>query len=186
MRNIIAILRRDLSRIRGSVVALIVAVGLVIVPTLYAWFNIAGSWDPYGNTGNLKVAVANSDNGYMSDLIPVRVNIGDTVVSALRENDQLDWRFVSESDAVEGVRSGEYYAAVVIPENFSSRMMTVFSSDAEHAEIVYYENQKANAIAPRVTDKAASTVRQQIDETFAKTISDVGPVSYTHLTLPTN
>lgn len=174
MRNIIAILKRDLSRIRGSVVALIVAVGLVIVPTLYAWFNIAGSWDPYGNTGNLKVAVANSDDGYMSDLIPVRVNIGDTVVSALRENDQLDWRSVSESDAVEGVRSGEYYAAVVIPENFSSRMMTVFSSDAEHAEIVYYENQKANAIAPRVTDKAASTVRQQIDETFAKTISDVG------------
>lgn len=174
MRNIIAILKRDLSRIRGSVVALIVAVGLVIVPTLYAWFNIAGSWDPYGNTGNLKVAVANSDDGYMSELIPVRVNIGDTVVSALRENDQLDWRFVSESDAVEGVRSGEYYAAVVIPENFSSRMMTVFSSDAEHAEIVYYENQKANAIAPRVTDKAASTVRQQIDETFAKTISDVG------------
>lgn len=174
MRNIIAILKWDLSRIRGSVVALIVAVGLVIVPTLYAWFNIAGSWDPYGNTGNLKVAVANSDDGYMSDLIPVRVNIGDTVVSALRENDQLDWRFVSESDAVEGVRSGEYYAAVVIPENFSSRMMTVFSSDAEHAEIVYYENQKANAIAPRVTDKAASTVRQQIDETFAKTISDVG------------
>lgn len=174
MRNIIAILKRDLSRIRGSVVALIVAVGLVIVPTLYAWFNIAGSWDPYGNTGNLKVAVANSDDGYMSDLISVRVNIGDTVVSALRENDQLDWRFVSESDAVEGVRSGEYYAAVVIPENFSSRMMTVFSSDAEHAEIVYYENQKANAIAPRVTDKAASTVRQQIDETFAKTISDVG------------
>lgn len=174
MRNIIAILKRDLSRIRGSVVALIVAVGLVIVPTLYAWFNIAGSWDPYGNTGNLKVAVANSDDGYMSDLIPVRVNIGDTVVSSLRENDQLDWRFVSESDAVEGVRSGEYYAAVVIPENFSSRMMTVFSNDAEHAEIVYYENQKANAIAPRVTDKAASTVRQQIDETFAKTISDVG------------
>lgn len=174
MRNIIAIFKRDLSRIRGSVVALIVAVGLVIVPTLYAWFNIAGSWDPYGNTGNLKVAVANSDDGYMSDLIPVRVNIGDTVVSALRENDQLDWRFVSESDAVEGVRSGEYYAAVVIPKNFSSRMMTVFSSDAEHAEIVYYENQKANAIAPRVTDKAASTVRQQIDETFAKTISDVG------------
>lgn len=174
MRNIIAIFKRDISRIRGSVVALIVAVGLVIVPTLYAWFNIAGSWDPYGNTGNLKVAVANSDDGYMSDLIPVRVNIGDTVVSALRENDQLDWRFVSESDAVEGVRSGEYYAAVVIPENFSSRMMTVFSSEAEHAEIVYYENQKANAIAPRVTDKAASTVRQQIDETFAKTISDVG------------
>ena len=174
MKKIIALLKQDLSRVRGSVVACIVAVGLVIVPTLYAWFNIAGSWDPYGNTGNLKVAVANSDEGYLSDLIPVRVNIGDTVVSALRENDNIHWEFVKKDDAIEGVRSGEYYAAVVIPENFSARMMTVFSSEAEHAEIVYYENQKANAIAPRVTDKAAGTVRKQIDETFAETISDVG------------
>lgn len=174
MKKIIALLKQDLLRVRGSVVACIVAVGLVIVPTLYAWFNIAGSWDPYGNTGNLKVAVANSDQGYLSDLIPVRVNIGDTVVSSLRENDNIDWVFVKEAAAVEGVRSGEYYAAVVIPENFSARMMTVFSSDAKHAEITYYENQKANAIAPRVTDKAASTVRKQIDETFAETISDVG------------
>lgn len=174
MKKIIALFKQDLLRVRGSVVACIVAVGLVIVPTLYAWFNIAGSWDPYGNTGNLKVAVANSDEGYLSDLIPVRLNIGDTVVSSLRENDNIDWVFVKEAAAVEGVRSGEYYAAVVIPENFSARMMTVFSSDAEHAEITYYENQKANAIAPRVTDKAASTVRKQIDETFAETISDVG------------
>ena len=174
MRKIAELFKRDLSRVRGSVVACIVAVGLVIVPTLYAWFNIAGSWDPYGNTGNLKVAVANSDEGYLSDLMPVRVNIGDTVVSALRENESIDWEFVKEDAAVEGVRSGEYYAAVVIPGDFSSRMMTVFSDEVEHADIVYYENQKANAIAPRVTDKAASTVRKQIDETFAEAISNVG------------
>lgn len=174
MRKIAELFKRDLSRVRGSVVACIVAVGLVIVPTLYAWFNIAGNWDPYGNTGNLKVAVANSDEGYLSDLIPVRVNIGDTVVSALRENESIDWEFVKEDAAVEGVRSGEYYAAVVIPGDFSSRMMTVFSDEVEHADIVYYENQKANAIAPRVTDKAASTVRKQIDETFAEAISNVG------------
>ena len=113
MKKIIALLKQDLSRVRGSVVACIVAVGLVIVPTLYAWFNIAGSWDPYGNTGNLKVAVANSDEGYLSDLIPVRVNIGDTVVSSLRENDNIDWVFVKEGEAVEGVRSGENYACLL-------------------------------------------------------------------------
>lgn len=174
MSKVISVLKRDLERIRGNVIACIVAVGLVIVPTLYAWFNIAGSWDPYGNTGSLKVAVANSDEGYLSDLIPVRVNIGDAIVSSLRENDDIDWVFVKEGEAVEGVRSGAYYAAVVIPENFSSRMMTVFSSDAEHAEVEYYENQKANAIAPRVTDKAADTVRRQIDQTFTETIGDVG------------
>lgn len=174
MKNIIKLFKHDLSNIRKSVIGLIVMVGLVIVPVLYAWFNIAGSWDPYGNTGNLKVAVANSDEGYISDLIPIKINMGDNVVSALRANDALDWVFVDENAAVEGVKSGEYYAAVVIPREFSADMMTLFSTEVKHSEIVYYENQKANAIAPRVTDKGASTVRQQIDETFTETIGDIG------------
>lgn len=174
MKNIIKLFKHDLSNIRKSVIGLIVMVGLVIVPVLYAWFNIAGSWDPYGNTGNLKVAVANSDEGYISDLIPIKINMGDNVVSALRANDALDWVFVDERAAVEGVKSGEYYAAVVIPREFSADMMTLFSTEVKHSEIVYYENQKANAIAPRVTDKGASTVRQQIDETFTETIGDIG------------
>ena len=174
MRNIIKLFKHDLSNIRKSVIGLIVMVGLVIVPVLYAWFNIAGSWDPYGNTGNLKVAVANSDEGYTSDLIPIKINMGDNVVSSLRANDALDWVFVDEDTAIEGVKSGEYYAAVVIPQEFSADMMTLFSTEVKHSEIVYYENQKANAIAPRVTDKGASTVRQQIDETFTQTIGDIG------------
>ncbi len=174
MKNIIKLFKHDLSNIRKSVIGLIVMVGLVIVPVLYAWFNIAGSWDPYGNTGNLKVAVANSDEGYTSDLIPIKINMGDNVTSALRANDALDWVFVDEDAAVEGVKSGEYYAAVVIPREFSADMMTLFSTEVKHSEIVYYENQKANAIAPRVTDKGASTVRQQIDETFTETIGDIG------------
>ena len=174
MRQIIEILKGDLRRCRQSAIGVIVLVGLVIVPVLYAWFNIAGSWDPYGNTGNLKVAVANADAGYKSDLVPVEVNLGDSVTSALRENDQLGWEFVSQDDAIAGVESGAYYAAVVIPEDFSAKMMTLFSPEVEHAKIVYYENQKASAIAPRVTDKGAATVRQQIDETFTKTVGDVG------------
>lgn len=174
MKNIIKLFKHDLSNIRKSVIGLIVMVGLVIVPVLYAWFNIAGSWDPYGNTGNLKVAVANSDEGYTSDLIPIKINMGDNVTSALRANDALDWVFVDEDAAIEGVKSGEYYAAVVIPQEFSADMMTLFSTEVKHSEIIYYENQKANAIAPRVTDKGASTVRQQIDETFTQTIGDIG------------
>ena len=94
MRNIFKILRDDIRRCSHSAIGVIVLVGLVIVPVLYAWFNIAGSWDPYGNTGDLKVAVANSDAGYESDLIPIKVNLGDTVTSSLRENDQLGWEFV--------------------------------------------------------------------------------------------
>lgn len=174
MRNVIRIFRHDISRVRRSVIGLIVVVGLVIIPCLYAWFNIAGSWDPYGNTGNIRIAVANEDAGYKSDLIPVTVNMGDSVVSSLRANDQMEWVFVDKDEAVRGVRSGEYYAAVVIPEDFSASMMTLFSPEVHRAELVYYENQKANAIAPRVTDKGASAIAAQVDETFTKTVGDVG------------
>ena len=88
----------------SNVIALIVSMGLVIVPALYAWFNIAASWDPYGNTKALKVAVANVDSGYKSELIPVRINVGETVLSALRADHQLDWQFVDSAKAVDGVR----------------------------------------------------------------------------------
>lgn len=174
MSNIIRIFKHDLSRVRRSVIGLIVAVGLVIIPCLYAWFNIAGSWDPYGNTGSIRVAVANEDAGYTSDLIPVTVNMGDSVVSSLRANDQMDWVFAGKDEALEGVRSGEYYAAVVIPRDFSASMMTLFAPEVHRAELVYYENQKANAIAPRVTDKGASAIAAQVDEAFTKTVGDVG------------
>lgn len=174
MRNVVRIFRHDISRVRRSVIGLIVVVGLVIIPCLYAWFNIAGSWDPYGNTGNIRIAVANEDAGYKSDLIPVTVNMGDSVVSSLRANDQMEWVFVDKDEAIRGVRSGEYYAAVVIPEDFSASMMTLFSPEVHRAELVYYENQKANAIAPRVTDKGASAIAAQVDETFTKTVGDVG------------
>lgn len=78
------IFTRDIRKIRTNVIALIVVLGVTVVPCLYAWFNIAASWDPYGNTGNLKVAVASVDEGYTGNLIPLQLNLGDQVLSALR------------------------------------------------------------------------------------------------------
>ena len=146
----------------------------MVVPALYAWFNIAASWDPYGNTKALKVAVANNDKGYKSDLIPVRVNVGETIISTLHANDQLDWQFVKSDKAIDGVESGEYYAAIVIPKGFSADMMTLFSPDIKHAQLKYYLNEKINPIAPHITDQGATTVVNTIDKTFAKTIAQVG------------
>lgn len=88
MKNIIRIARNDIHNIRKNVIALIVIFGITIVPSLYAWFNIAASWDPYKNTGNLKVAVASLDKGYDGELLPVRLNLGNDIISSLRENTQ--------------------------------------------------------------------------------------------------
>ena len=174
MKIIWGIFKRDMCHATRNVIAVIVSMGLVVVPALYAWFNIAASWDPYGNTKALKVAVANNDKGYKSDLIPVRVNVGETIISTLHANDQLDWQFVKSDRAIDGVKSGEYYAAIVIPKGFSADMMTLFSPDIKHAQLKYYLNEKINPIAPHITDQGATTVVNTIDKTFAKTIAQVG------------
>ena len=169
MKNILHLFKRDVQNVSHSVM------GLIIVPCLYAWFNIAGSWDPYGNTGNLKIAVVNTDEGYESDLIPVEVNVGENVTATLRGNENFDWVVLNDRDkAIEGVKSGAYYAAVVIPKTFSADMMTLFSTEVKHADIEFYENQKANAIAQIVTEKGSSAVQSQVNETFTKTITSIG------------
>ena len=172
MKNIFEIFRRDVKRISHNVIALIVILGLTVVPCLYAWFNIAACWDPYGNTGKIKIAVASVDEGYEGELISLNINIGDTVLSSLRENTQMDWIFTSKKKALDGVESGKYYAAIVIPETFSNDMMSVFSDDIQSPQITYYYNAKENAIAPKVTDKGASAVQTQVNEVFIETISN--------------
>ena len=172
MKNVWKIFQRDMMRVRNNVIALVVIIGISVVPCLYAWFNIAASWDPYSNTGNLKVAVASADEGYEGSLIPIEINIGDKVLSALRENTQMEWVFTTEEKATSGVKSGKYYAAIVIPKDFSNKMRSVFSEKVEKPEITYYSNAKENAIAPKVTDKGAGAVQRQVNEVFIETVSD--------------
>lgn len=171
--NIWKIAKGDFNKIRNNTIAWIVIIGLTIVPSLYAWFNIAASWDPYSNTGNLKVAVASEDEGYSGELTSVNLNIGDKVLSSLRENDALDWIFTDSEEAVQGVKDGTYYAALVIPESFSRDMMSFFTPEVQSSDIIYYLNEKENAIAPKITDKGASAVKNQIDAVFARSLTDI-------------
>ncbi len=172
MRNIWKLFVGDVRRLTSNVVSVIIVIGLVVIPGLFTWFNVAASWDPFSNTGNLKFAVANNDEGYKSDLIPLKINVGDQVVNTLRANSQLDWTFTSKKDAIDGTKSGKYYAAVVIPKNFSTRMMTFFTDDGDHATLTYYNNEKKNALAPKITGQGADTVAAQINETFSETLTN--------------
>ena len=157
-----------------NVVSVILTVGLVVMPSMFVWYNVLACWDVFGNTGNLKVAVANTDAGYNSELLPMEINVGDQVVNALRANDQLDWVFTTEEDAIDGAAGGRYYAALVIPESFSQEMLTFYTSDSERAPILYYSNEKKSAIAPKVTDQGADQISYQVNKVFAKTLSEVG------------
>lgn len=158
-------------KIHKNVIAMIVIMGITVIPTLYAWFNISASWDPYGNTGELKLAVASDDKGYTGELIAVKINMGDQILSSLHKNKQFNWVFTDSKTAQKGVKSGKYYAAIVIPKDFSQKMMSVFSSNTEHPDLTYYQNEKENAIAPIITGKGATAVQKQINETFIETVA---------------
>lgn len=173
MHNIWMLFKSDMRHLFANVVSCIITIGLVVMPSIFAWYNLIACWDVFENTGHLTVAVANEDEGYESDLIPIRVNVGDMLVSALRGNDQIGWRIVNEEEAVDGASSGKYYAAVVIPKDFSRDMLRFYMDDSERAQITYYSNEKKNAISPKITATGADTVSEKVNTVFAQSISEV-------------
>ena len=159
MKHILHIFRKDVTGLSRNLFALMIAGGLCIIPSLYAWFNTLSNWDPYGteSTSRIKVAVASDDPGVTID--GVTVNIGDQIISNLKANTTIGWVFTdSTQEAIDGVYSGDYYAALVLPSDFTSDMVSFLSDSLEHPQIQYYCNQKKNAIAPKITDKAKGIV----------------------------
>ena len=167
MSKILSIYGRDVKNIVTNWAALVIIAGLVMLPSLYAWFNIKASWDPYGNTGDIAIAVANNDKG--TTMKGQSLNLGKEVVASLKDNHKLGWRFVSEADAMRGVRHGDYYASIIIPDNFSASIATVLSDNPTHAEILYYVNEKINAVSPKITSSGASGIIQEVSKNFVKT-----------------
>lgn len=169
MKTAFQIFCRDVRRLLKNWAATLVIIGVCLLPSLYAWFNIAANMDPYANTSGIQVAIANCDTGAKTDVITM--NAGDSIVEKLKENKSLGWQFVSEKKAKEGVRAGKYYAAIVIPKDFSKSLVSIISGDLKRPKLDYYVNEKKNAIAPKITDTGATTVQQQINDTFSATAS---------------
>ena len=173
MKHIWNIFRADWQRLTASVVAVVVMLGLCLVPCLYAWFNILSNWDPYGpdSTGNIRVAVASQDQG--SELLGLQLNIGSLVLDGLKSNDQMGWVFVDDQEtALEGVYAGDYYAALIVPEDFTDDFVSLLDGALEHPQIQYYENEKKNAIAPKITSKAKTAVQEEINSTIVEKVAD--------------
>ncbi|MBE5960517.1 MAG: YhgE/Pip domain-containing protein [Lachnospiraceae bacterium] len=172
MKQLIQIYWRDLKAIIHNYAALVVVVTLCILPSLYAWFNIKASWDPYGKeaTSGIKVAVVNQDQG--TDFQGKDLNIGNTVVSELKENTQLGWQFVTEEEGLKALREERYYAMITIPEDFSASLVSIVSGDITKGRLIYTVNEKMNAIAPKLTDKGVSSLQSMISKTVVETVSN--------------
>ena len=172
MGNVFAILARDFKRLLKVPSAWVVAIGLVLIPPMYAWFNIRGFWNPYHNTKGIEVTVVNNDQGTTNKLIG-NANLGAQIVAQLNNNDQLGWNFADEQEGMARVRSGESYATIVIPKTFSKDLVDTITGTGNRPELKYYVNEKVSAIAPKITDTGAGTVDTQVNSTFVSTVSEV-------------
>lgn len=164
------IFTRDLTRIFRVRKTWVIIIGILITPALYAWFNINAFWDPYANTSQISIAVADLDEGADSELTGP-VNIGEQVVEQLRENDQLGWQFMDEDEALAAVKSGDVYASIVIPKGFSEDLLSMTTGTFTQPKLHYFVNEKASAIAPKITDVGASQLDTQITTAFKEQVA---------------
>ena len=170
VRNVFRVLLRDLKRIAKAPASWAVMLFLIVLPSLYTWFNVLGFWNPYDNTGQLHVCVVNEDTGATNDLLG-DLDLGGQIVDQLHENSQLDWDFTDRDTAMGELESGKAYAVFVIPSDFSSDMTTILSADFQQPELEYYVNEKLGPVSPKITDTGASTLDTTINDTFVSTVS---------------
>ncbi|MDY4815659.1 YhgE/Pip domain-containing protein [Turicibacter bilis] len=173
IKNIWTIYKEDLKRVFTNYAAIIVILALCILPSLYAWFNIKASWDPYGQeaTSQIKIGVINNDKG--TELNGKAINIGDQVIDQLKENDLMGWQFVDEAEGERALEEGTFYATITIPDNFSKDITSLVTSDVKKGQMIYRVNEKINAIAPKLTSKGATGVQENINQTIVETVSGI-------------
>lgn len=171
MKTILRIFSSDIRSVSKHFFAMAIIVAISILPALYAWVNIYANMNPYVNTGNIKIAVASNDKGVRLE-DGTYVNATDEIFATLKESTSIRWQFPDTADeAIEGVRSGEYYAAIVFEDNFTSNMYEFEQAlSGEDVPLTYYENQKKNAVASKITETAASTLLETINTKYLETV----------------
>lgn len=174
MRNVLEIVRNGFRVIRQNTMTGIMVFGLVLIPLLFTCFNVLASWEPFENTEKLKIAVASNDRGHRTDIGAIDVNLGNEVLSKLSRNHEIDWQITDSEDAIDGTKSGDYYAAIVLPENFSTELMTFYVRGTKAPKLTLYTNEKKNALSSIITSKGASGVIQEIDKNFTQVVASVG------------
>lgn len=170
MRNVFKIFKHDLRALYKNTFAFLIILAILVLPALYAWFNIYAFWDPYGKTGDVSIAVVSNDKDYMDSDGNI-VNMGKSLIDEIKDDEKLGFVFLDDADeAIEGVYSGKYYAAVVIEPDFTYNMYNFLTTDMYSPTIKFYQNEKTNAVAVKVVEAAGDKVKQVVNEKYISTV----------------
>lgn len=171
MKNILHIYKEDMRSIVTNVMTLIIVGGLIVLPSLYAWLNIKASWDPYAQTDQIPIGFVNEDEGAV--VRGENIDVGSDLAERLEQDDNFSWHFVERKEGMDEVEYGNFFALIIIPRDFSETLGSVISDQPEKATINYYVNEKINAISPKITDKGASVLVEEISSEFIAAVNGV-------------
>ena len=167
-KMIAEIMKKNFKGAFSNPIVVIVLIGVIILPSLYALLNIQACWDPYGNTGDVPFAIANLDEG--TSFNDKDINVGKELVKDLKKNDKFKWTFVSEDDLRKGVYNGTYYAGIVIPKNLSENIVSITGDNPQQAKLEYVVNMKTNPVATKLTDSGANAVYTSLNAKIVEII----------------
>ena len=158
----------------------IVLVALILIPSIYTVVFLGSMWDPYGNSGDLPVAVVNRDKAV--EYNDKKLDVGDQLVKKLKDNDSLDFHFVNSKEANKGLKNGDYYMVITIPSNFSKNATTLLDKNPKKMVLNYTTNPGTNYVASKMDDSAIAKIKAEVSasvtKTYAETIfSSIGTMS---------
>jgi putative membrane protein len=136
------------------------ALGVVIIPALYALIYLASISDPAAHTGELKAALVNLDQGlsYRGQ----EVNIGKIVAFNLRDKHAFGFvDYAVEEEARAAVRQGQMAFALIIPKDFSAN--AVPGHEAAGGRLVVYVSEGNNYNGANLAKRFASELGHQVN-----------------------
>ena len=165
-------LKREWQKILKNPWMIIILIAIITIPAIYTSVFLGSMWDPYGDADQLPVAVVNHDKKVNYE--GKTLQVGDDLVKNLKDSGSLDFHFVSDKKAEEGLKSGEYYMIISIPENFSKNATTLMDKNPKQMKLIYKTNPGTNYVASKMDDSAMAkiekSVREKVTETYVKTV----------------
>ena len=145
---------------------------VLLVPVLYSGTFLKSVWDPYDNTGNMKVGVVNLDQKV--DFNGKTLEVGNSMVEKLKDNKKVNWQFVDKDTADKELREGDYYMVVTIPQNFSKNATSLSNDNPEKMNINFTTNftksKNGEKIMETVASNLTNTVKDQVVKTYTATL----------------
>ncbi len=160
--------------LKGKTLKISAIIAAVILPVIIIFLFLQSVWNPFGNTNKLPIAVVNNDEAV--NYQGKQMAVGQQMVDKLKDNDGLDWHFVSEKQAKKGLADNKYYTVVTIPKNFSKRATTVTNAKPKAMQLHYTTNDSMNYIAKIMSEvglgQVNSQIRSAVTKTYALTMFD--------------